>query len=333
MFQRVALYLQDAHDLRDGLDYVRYAEEKGFEAVWQAESRLVRDAIVPMAAYAAVTNRIKIGSGVINNWTRNIGLLAATYLTLDDLAPNRIICGIGAWWDPLPRNVGIDRRKPLTAMKETVLVMKRLLNMERVTFHGEFINVDGIELDVVHGRREPRNVPIFIGATGDQMMEMTGEICDGAVLNYCVPPEYNLKALELLEKGAKKSGRTLDAIDRPQLVVCSVDKDHDRAIDTSRELLTQYLAQQPHIAKASGVSSDIVAEIQTILGWPATHEQIQKAKHLVPEELILRITASGTPSEARSKVAEYMKYGCTCPILYPVGGDYKLLIDTFSPLM
>ena len=142
MFQRVALYLQDAHDLRDGLDYVRYAEEKGFEAVWQAESRLVRDAIVPMAAYAAVTKRIKVGSGVINNWTRNIGLLAATYLTLDDLAPGRIICGIGAWWDPLARNVGIDRRKPLTAMKETVLVMKRLLNMERVTFHGEFINVE-----------------------------------------------------------------------------------------------------------------------------------------------------------------------------------------------
>ena len=333
MFQRVALYLQDAHDLRDGLDYVRYAEEKGFEAVWQAESRLVRDAIVPMAAYAAVTKRIKVGSGVINNWTRNIGLLAATYLTLDDLAPGRIICGIGAWWDPLARNVGIDRRKPLTAMKETVLVMKRLLNMERVTFHGEFINVEGIELDVVHGRREPRQVPVFIGATGDQMMELTGEICDGAVLNYCVPPEYNLRALELLDKGAKKSGRTLDVIDRPQLVVCSVDNDHDKAIDTTRELLTQYLAQQPHIAKASGVSVDIVNEIQSILGWPATHQQIQKAKHLVPEDLILRITASGTPAEAREKVAEYMKYGCTCPILYPVGGDYKLLIDTFSPLM
>lgn len=333
MFQRVALYLQDAHDLRDGLDYVRYAEEKEFEAVWQAESRLVRDAIVPMAAYAAVTNRIKIGSGVINNWTRNIGLLAATYLTLDDLAPDRIICGIGAWWDPLAKNVGIDRRKPLTAMKETVVVMKRLLNLERVTFHGEFIHVEGIELDVVHGRREPRNVPIFIGATGDQMMELTGEICDGAVLNYCVPPEYNLKALDLLEKGAKKSGRTLDSIDRPQLVVCSVDLDHDKAIDTTRELLTQYLAQQPHIAKASGVSADIVAEIQSILGWPATHEQIRKAKHLVPEELILRITASGTPAEAREKVAEYMKFGCTCPILYPVGGDYKLLIDTFSPLL
>ena len=330
MTERVALYLQDAHDLRDGLSYVKYAEERGFEAVWQAESRLVRDAIVPMAAYAAVTDTLKVGSGVINNWTRNIGLLAATFLTLDDLAPDRVICGIGAWWDPLARNVGIERRKPLTAMRETVEVLRRLLNMERVTFHGEFHHVDGIELDVVHGRREPRHVPIMIGATGDQMMELTGEIADGAVMNYCVPPEYNDRALELLDKGARKAGRTLEDIDRPQLIVCSVDHDAERAIDSTRTLLTQYLAQQPHIAKASGVSGEIVAQIQSILGWPATKEQINRAKHLVPDALIERITASGTPEQARRKVDEYRKRGCTCPILYPVGGDVRLLVDTFA---
>ncbi len=330
MADRVALYLQDSHDLRDGLDYVRYAEDHGFEAVWQAESRLVRDAIVPMAAYAAVTSRIKIGSGVINNWTRNIGLLAATFLTLDDLAPGRIICGIGAWWDPLAKNVGIERRKPLVAMRETVDLLYRLLNMERVTFHGEFHHVDGIELDVVHGRKEPRKVPIMIGATGDQMMELTGEIADGAVLNYCVPPEYNDKALELLMKGLKRSGRKLEDFDRPQLIVCSVDENHDSAIDTTKMLLCQYLAQQPHIAKASGVSQSVITQIQSILGWPATREHIQKAKHLVPDDLVQRITASGTPDEARTKVEEYKKRGCTCPILYPVGGNFKLLIDTFS---
>ena len=330
MTNRVALYLQDAHDLRDGLDYVKYAEQKGFEAVWQAESRLVRDAIVPMAAYAAVTEKLKVGSGVINNWTRNIGLLASTFLTLDDLAQDRIICGIGAWWDPLAKNVGIDRKKPLTAMKETVQILKRLLAMESVTFHGQFIHVDGIELDVVHGRTEPRNVPVFIGATGPKMIELTGEIADGIVLNYCVPPEYNNKAMDLLAKGAKKSNRTIEDIDRPQLIVCSVDEDHEKAIDTTRELLTQYLAQQPHIAKASGVSMDVVEKIQSILGWPATHEEIQKAKHLVPEDLIHHITASGTPAEARTKVNEYINNGCTYPILYPVGGDVKLLIDTFA---
>lgn len=330
MAERVALYLQDAHDLRAGLDYVRYAEERGFEAVWQAESRLVRDAIVPMAAYAAVTTKLKVGSGVINNWTRNIGLLAATFLTLDDLAPGRIICGLGAWWDPLAANVGIERRKPLLAMRETIDVLRRLLNMERVTFHGEFHNVEGIELDVVHGRREPRDVKIMIGATGGKMMELTGEIADGAVLNYCVPPEYNDEAMHQLEAGAKRAGRSIDDIDRPQLIVCSVDHDREKAIDTTRGLLCQYLAQQPHIAKASGVSEDVVKSIQAILGWPATHEQIEKAKHLVPEELIHRITASGTPDEARAKVKEYVKRGATCPILYPVGGDVKLLIDTFA---
>ncbi|QRN83954.1 LLM class flavin-dependent oxidoreductase [Chloroflexota bacterium] len=330
MIERVALYLQDAHDLRDGLDYVKYAEERGFEAVWQAESRLVRDAIVPMAAYAAVTDKLKIGSGVINNWTRNIGLLAATYLTLDDLAPDRIICGIGAWWDPLAGNVGIHRKNPLKAMEETVLTMRRLLNMERVTFDGEFVHVNGIELDVVHGRREPRNVPIYIGATGPKMLELTGKIADGALLNYCVPPAYNEVAINKLKAGLKESGRTLEELDRPQLVVCSVDEDGDKARDTTRELLTQYLAQQPHIAKASGVSMDIVHEIQSILGWPATHEQIAKAKHLVPDELIHKITASGTPDEARAKVQEYIDNGATCPVLYPVGGNVKVLIDTFA---
>jgi 5,10-methylenetetrahydromethanopterin reductase len=327
--ERVALYLQDAHPIRDGMAYAQYAEERGFEAVWQAESRLVRDAIVPMSAYAAVTDTIKVGSGVINNWTRNIGLLAATYLTLDDLAPDRIICGIGAWWDPLARNVGINRRKPLTAMRETVEVLRRLLNMERVTFEGEFHQVHGIELDVVHGRREPRNVQIMIGATGPKMLALTGEIADGVVLNYCVPPSYNDMAMEQLEKGARRAGRSLDDLDRPQLVVCSVHEDRDEAIRGAKMLLTQYLAQQPHIAKASGVEQEVVEKIQSILGWPATKEQIEQAMVYVPDELVLRITATGTPAEVRDQVQAYVDRGATCPILYPLG-DVKLMIDTFA---
>ena len=326
---RVALYLQDKHPIRDGMEYARYAEERGFEAVWQAESRLVRDAIVPMAAFAAVTDHIMIGSGVINNWTRNIGLLAATFLTLDDLAPNRIICGIGAWWDPLAKNVGIERRKPLTAMRETIEVMRRLLAMERVTYHGEFHHVDGIELDVVHGRREPRDVKVMIGATGPQMMELTGEIADGAVLNYCVPPEYNIEAMEQLQRGADRAGRKLEDIDRPQLVVCSVHEDRKTALDGARELLTQYLAQQPHIAKASGVKPEVVQQIQMTLGWPATKEQVRAAMKYVPDELVQHITASGTPAEVKAKVREYIHYGATCPVLYPLG-DVKLMIDTFA---
>jgi 5,10-methylenetetrahydromethanopterin reductase len=330
MADRVALYLQDAHPLRDAIEYVQYAEDRGFEAVWQAESRLVRDAIVPMAAFAATTKRIKVGSGVINNWTRNAALTAATFLTLDDLAPDRIICGIGAWWDPLAANVGIERKKPLLAMREHVTVVRDLLAMKNVTFHGEFVHVTGIELDIVHGRREPRRVPIYIGATGPQMMALTGEIGDGALLNYLVSPAYNANALEQLDKGARLSGRTVDDLDRPQLVVCSVDHNRKRALDGARKLVTQYLGQQPHIMKASGVSSDLLDEIHQVLSWPATEEQIERAMELVPDDIVQLITASGTPDDVRAKVREYVAAGCTCPVLYPLGDDVRLMIDTFA---
>ncbi|HSO74224.1 MAG TPA: LLM class flavin-dependent oxidoreductase [Blastocatellia bacterium] len=327
---RVALYLQDKHPLREAIEYVRYAEARGFEAVWQAESRLVRDAIVPMAAFAATTERIKIGSGVINNWTRNSALIAATFSTLDDLAPGRILCGLGVWWEPLATKVGVSRRKPVQAMRETVEVVRRLLAMEKVTFKGEFVQVEDIEIDIVHGDRSAKNVPIYIGATGMKMMELSGEIADGVLLNYLVSPAYNREAMQHLRAGAEKGGRSVDKVDRPQLIVCSLDKDRTRALDGARELVTQYLGQQPHIMKASGVSQGLLDEIGRVLTWPAEEHQIREAMKLVPDDVVQLITASGTPDECRAKVQEYIDAGCTCPVLYPLGDDVRAMIDAFT---
>jgi 5,10-methylenetetrahydromethanopterin reductase len=330
MSNPVALYLQDAHDIRQGIELVRYAEAKGFDAVWQADSRLVRDAVVPMAAFAATTDRIKIGSGVIDCWTRNPARLASTFSTLDDLAPGRMICGLGAWWDPLAAKVGIDRSRPLKVMREVVEAVRGLLNNETVTMDGYHVHLDGVELDYVYQERRPKDVPIYIGATGMQMMELTGEIADGAVLNYLVSPSYNVGALEALARGAAKVGRTLDDIDRPQLIVCSVDDDRQAALDGARLLVTQYLGQQPHIMKASGVPQELLDEIGKVLTWPATHDEVVAASKLVPDDIVQMITASGTPDEVRAKVDEYVASGCTCPILYPLADDVHLMIDTFA---
>ena len=329
MNQPVALYLQDAHSIREGIDFVTYAESKGFDAVWQAESRLVREATVPMAAFATSTSTIKIGSGVVDCWSRNPARLAATFSTLDDLAPGRVILGIGAWWDPLAQKVGIDRAKPLRVMREIVTSVRSLLANENVTFHGEYVHLDGVELDYVYQERRPKDVPIYIGATGMQMMELTGEIADGAVLNYLVSPEYNDRAIEALAVGAERGGRTLDDVDRPQLVVCSVHEDRDTAIDMARLMVTQYLGQQPHIMKASGVPQSLLDRVGEVLTWPATHEQVVAASKLVPDDIVHMLTASGTPAEARAKVAHYIQHGCTCPILYPLG-DVKAMIDAFA---
>lgn len=327
---QVALYLQDAHPMLEGIELVKYAEAKGFDAVWQADSRLVRDAVVPMAAFGATTDRIKIGSGVIDIWTRNPARLASTFSTLDDLAPGRMICGLGAWWDPLAEKVGIDRSRPLKVMREVVEAVRGLLNNETVSIDGYHVHLDGVELDYVHQERRPKDVPIYIGATGMQMMELTGEIADGAVLNYLVSPDYNVRALEALERGAIKAGRTLDDIDRPQLVVCSVDTDRQAALDGARLLVTQYLGQQPHIMKASGVPQELLDEIGQVLTWPATHDEVVAASKLVPDDIVQMITASGSPDEVRAKVEEYVANGCTCPILYPLAPDVRLMIDTFA---
>lgn len=326
---RVALYLQDQHTIREGMAYAQLAEASGFEAVWQAESRLAREATVPMAAIAAVTERIKVGAGVVNTWTRNVGLLAATFSTLDDLAPGRVILGLGAWWEPLASKVGVDRRQPVQAMREMVEVTRRLLAMERVTYEGSFVRVHDIELDIVHGDRSPRRVPIYVGATGMKMMELSGEIADGVVLNYMVSPRYNAEALAALAAGAARTGRQLEDIDRPQLVVCSLDADRSVALDRARALLTQYLGQQPHIMKASGVSQDLLDEIGSVLTWPATQAQIEQAMRLVPDDVVQLITASGSPDECRAKVREYVESGCTCPILYCLG-DVPATIEAFA---
>ncbi|MBI3961449.1 MAG: LLM class flavin-dependent oxidoreductase [Deinococcus sp.] len=328
--ERVALYLQDKHPIREGMEYVKYAEKRGFEAVWQAESRLVRDAVVPIAAFAAVTKRIKVGTGVINNWTRNAALIASTFSTLDDLAPGRVLCGIGAWWEPLATKVGVQRRKPVAAMREVVTVVRDLLAMKKVTFKGEFVQVEDIEIDIVYGDRSPKPVPIYIGATGDLMMELSGEIADGVLLNYLVSPSYNNKAMEHLRRGAARAGRSVEQIDRPQLVVCSMDKERSRALDNARRLVTQYLGQQPHIMKASGVSQDLLDAINMVLTWPAQEHQIRQAMKLVPDDVVQLITATGTPDECLAKVQEYRATGCTCPVLYPLGDNVKLMIDAFS---
>jgi len=293
-------------------------------------SRVGGDPTANNAAYAAVTGTIKVGSGVIPIWTRNVGLLAATFATLDELAPGRVILGLGAWWEPLATKVGVDRRRPLTAMREVVEATRRLLAMERVTYHGEFVHLDDVEIDIVHGDRSPKHVPIYVGATGMQMMELAAAVGDGVVLNYMVGPDYNKRAMEALAEGADRAGRSLDDIDRPQLVVCSVDEDRDLALDRSRELLTQYLGQQPHIMKASGVDPKLIEAIGRVLTWPAGPEEIRKAMRLVPDDAVQMITASGTPAECRARVDEYVAAGATCPILYPLGDDVRLMIDTFA---
>lgn len=330
MADQIGLFLQDDFSLKESIDFVKYAEARGFDSVWQAETRFVRDSAIPVAAYAAVTSRIRVGTGVMNIWTRNAAAIASEFLTLDDLAQDRIICGLGTWYDPLAAQVGVNRHKHLLAMREVVTVVRRLLQMERVTFHGGVVQLNDILLDVTHGRKDARRIPIYIGAVGPKMMALAGEIADGVLLNYLVSPRYNAMAIAQIEIGAKQARRSIFSIDRPQLIVCSINPIRSVALDAARKLVTQYIVQQPHVMRANGVHHALIDDVLQIMKSPDPEQSLEQAIQLVPDDVVQLVTACGTAEECRAKVREYIAAGATYPVLYPINPDVRLMIDAFA---
>jgi 5,10-methylenetetrahydromethanopterin reductase len=336
MTQRMALYMQDKHPIAYELEMAKYAEARGFSEIWQADTRLARDCVVMMGAFLSQTKRLRFGSGVLPIWTRNPAVIAATWSTLWELAGlvdgrSRVMLGLGAWWEPIAGRVGVNRTKPLKAMREHVEAIRQLFTLQEVTYQGDFIHLDRIRLDVAFGDTGPRNIPIYIGATGDQMLEMAGEICDGVVLNYVVSVDYIRRAVALVEKGAQKAGKTLSDVDRPELLVCCLsDRDPKAAMAEGKKLVAYYLATEPHIMKASGVSEDLLKKVQSMMSWPATEADYIRTSQIIPDDVVRTVMAVGTTEECRAKVKEYIDAGVTCPILYPMMDDIKPVIDAFA---
>lgn len=335
--QRLALYMQDKHPIQYELEMAQYAEEKGFAEIWQADTRLARDCVVLMSAFLARTRRLRVGSGVLPLWTRNAAVIAATWSTMWELAgrapdgASRVMLGLGAWWEPIASRVGVDRRKSLTAMREYVEAIRQLFTMEEVTYRGEFVSLERVKLDVAYGDTSPRDIPLYVGATGPKMLELAGEIGDGVVLNYVVSVAYIREAVERVRRGAERAGKSLQDVDRPELLVCALsDDDPQEAMLAGKTLVAYYLGTEPHIMKASKVDPELIERVQQFVGWPATEADYRRAAELIPDDVVRTLMAVGTARECRDKVAEYVDAGVTCPILYPLMDDIQAVVDAFA---
>ncbi len=331
--ERVGLIFLDRPGLAEQVRLAQHAESKGFHSVWVCETRLVRDAFVPLAAFATATEQVKLCTGVVNNWTRTAALMAMSLATLDELSGGRAVLGIGAYWDPLAWKQGINRRKMLTAMREYVTVVRRLLNMETVDFEGEVVQARDLRLDLGEGvPREPVDVPIYIGATGPRMQGMAGEVADGVFLNFFTSVGYLKESLNRIEAGARKGGRSLAALELPQMLAVAMDDDASRARDVARHAVAMYIGQQPHIARASGVSDEAIQRIHdTMGGWPPKEGGIEAASALVDDGLVDLLSVAGTPQHCRARVQEYLDAGAGYPVLCPLTENVEQIIDAFAP--
>ncbi|GAA2348668.1 LLM class flavin-dependent oxidoreductase [Dactylosporangium salmoneum] len=303
-----------------------FADQNGFESVWVAEGRLARDGIVPAAIIASKTRNVKIGTGVVNNKSRNASLMAVTFKTLDEVAPGRAILGIGAWWEPLATKVGQPLSKPIASMREYITVLQSFFRNELVDFDGEFVQMRGVRFDSMYRENKPVDIPIYIGAVGPKMLELAGEISDGVHMDFLLPPSYLVGARAAIERGIAKRTDGKQQIDLTQIVSCSInDDDPQEAIDACKAFLTLYLCQQPHIAEHCGVERELVDRLQEIAGWPATPEDIKRAMQLVPNSLVQNVTACGSTDDAYQKLMSYHEAGVRSPIISTLGDKEQTL--------
>ena len=210
--------------------------------------------------------------------------------------------------------------------------MRGLLANETVTIDGAHVHLDGVELDYVYQERRAKDVPIYIGATGMQMMELTGEIADGVVLNYLVDPG-------LQRRGARGAGPRRGQ-GRPHASTTSTVRssscaasttDRQAALDGARLMVTQYLGQQPHIMKASGVPQELLDEIGAgadLAGHPRAGAW--RPAGWCPTTSCSDAPRRASPTRCGPRSTSTCASGCTCPILYPLGPDVELMIDTFA---
>jgi len=331
--ERVGLIFLDRPSLAEQVELVRYAEERGFESAWACETRLARDAMTPLAAFAQATSRIRLATGVVNNWTRTTGLMAMTLATLHELSGGRVALGIGAYWDPLAQNQGIRRRRHLAAMREYVTVVRRLLNMETVDLDGEVVKVQELRLDLGEGiPREPISVPIYIGATGPRMLEVAGEIGDGIFHNFFTSVSYLRQSIQRVEVGARRAGRSMGEIDMPQMLAVAMSDDVEYARNVARHDVTMYLGQQPHIGKASGVPEEVIQSVHDAMGgWPPREGGIEEAMSLVGDDLVDLLSAAGPPDMCRARVQEYGDAGASYPVLCRLTFNIRESIEAFAP--
>ena len=324
----------DRPPVREQLRLAQKAEALGYNSLWVTETRLARDAISVLGAMAATTERIRLGTAIVNSWTRGPALMAVSFATLDNLAPGRMCVGLGAYWDPLAWKQGIERSKPVTQMREYIGVLRRLLALEEgVSFEGELVQVRDLTLDLGYGdARVPPEVKIAIGATGPRMLELTGEIADIALINGILPPSYTRTALEHIAVGAARSGRSLDDIEKLQLVNVSMDADPEKARFDAKRLVTQYLGQQPHFAKALAYPPDALNEIIAVLGgWPPRQGGVEDAMSLVDDELVDDLIAHGTPAECVARAKRWKDTGLDQLVLIPLSRNYDEILEVFAP--
>jgi 5,10-methylenetetrahydromethanopterin reductase len=237
----------------------RAAEAAGFDQFWVSDDLFLRSVWIILASVAQATERIQLGSCVVNPYTMHPAEIAMAAGALDELSGGRFCLGIASGADDFLNWVGIHPEAPLTAVVEAVGVLRRLFAGEAVEFEGRVFNKWTRE---AYMRFPTRRIPLYIGAMGPRMLRTIGRVADGG-LPLLFPPEHFSVAMGYVNQGLIHAGRSVQDVDVAACIWCSVAPDRQAAEDALRDKVAYYgHALSPLILAALGVDRSEFEPIQ-----------------------------------------------------------------------
>src|SRR3989449_10702291 len=287
----------------EAVELAQHAEALGFESVWMPEA-YGTDAVSILGALAARTQRIGLGTGIVNVFSRTPALLGQTAATLDLISGGRFILGLGTSGHQVVSGWhGMAFDQPLLRMRETIAIVRQVLRRDRVIFEGQVFHLDkGLKL-LARPLRE--TVPIYLATLTPGGLRLTGELADGWIPTLFSPDHMDLFRPEL-EAGGKISGRSLDSLAIAPHVPVSIDDDRVRAREALKPWVALYVGGMG--SRTKNFYNDLVSrygfadEARTLQDLYLGGKQLEAIRR-VPDALVDAISIAGPPAYVRERLA------------------------------
>lgn len=293
--------------------YARLAERLGFKTIGIPELYFSRDAITQATLAALATKRIKIMLSTISPYTRNPALIAMSALTLDEVSRGRLILGLGVGALPWVKyQLKVELRSPLTVLKESIEVLRRLFNREKLSLKGEALCMEGVQLSLKPLR--PR-LPIYLGVLGPKLLQLAGGKADGVVLSGGTPIDYVDFAVKNVKHGAKEAGRDLSEINVAANVLYCPSLSI-KALKLLRERLLFFISLPEFNVVIR--HSPLYAEKLLIIREAINRGKPRKALNLLDYSLLRALALIGDRDECLRKIEKYRKAGVNELIISPI---------------
>ncbi|MGQ9469736.1 MAG: 5,10-methylenetetrahydromethanopterin reductase [Nitrososphaerales archaeon] len=299
------------------------AEKAGYDYVWITDHYNNRNVYVLLTNIAIYTNRIKFGPGVTNPYMIHPIMTAQSMASLNEMAPGRVVCGLGAGDKTTLDMVGIERTKPLKAVKETVQLIKEITTGKTVKFEGEVFKVVGAKLNF----RAISPIPIFIGAQGPKMLSLAAEIGDGVLINASHRKDFE-DAMKYIKEGVEKAGKKLEDLEIVAATSFSASEDVKKAQKAATPVVAFIVAGSPEpVLQRHNIPIESANKIREAI----TKGMWKDAFSNVTPEMIEAFSISGTPDMCIEKIERLAKIGVTLFVTgSPIGPNVRDSINLIS---